>query len=174
MVKRRRIAMAFLPALALFLVVSLPGGTAVGDEPSPCDYKEFGLDAAKFFLYLTKDTTYTKWRLWPNREASRSAKEPHGPFVVTYVNPAAYESITKKENMAYGSLIVMENRGADKNLRNLTARIKIKGYNPEGGDWYWFDFALDGTATAEGKAGACIGCHGKGKADDYVMGAPAK
>ncbi len=80
----------------------------------------------------------------------------------------------KKEKMAYGSLIVMENRGADNKLRTLTARIKIRGYNPAGGDWYWFDFAPDGTTTTEGKAGACIGCHGMGKADDYALGASAK
>ena len=29
-------------------------------------------------------------------------------------------------------------------------------------------------AWREGKAGACIGCHGMGKADDYVLGASAK
>jgi len=170
-----RIAKALLPALlALVLGLSTPGGAAVGDEPCPCDYKAFGLDAAKFFLYLTKDTPYTKWRHWPNGGKARPAEDPHGPFVVTYLNTAAHESIKKKEKMAFGSLIVMENRGADKNLRNLTVRIKIKGYNPTGGDWYWFAFTPEGKATAEGRAGACIGCHEKGKADDYVMGVPAK
>lgn len=167
------IAKVFLPVLALVIGLSIPGAGG-GEEPSPCDYKAFGLDASKFFLYLTKDTPYTKWRLWPDRDNARTAGKPHGPFVATYVNPAAYESLTKKGNMAYGSLIVMENRGADEKLRSLSARIKIRGYNPGGGDWYWFAFAPDGTATAEGKAGACIGCHGKGKANDYVMGSPAE
>jgi hypothetical protein len=174
MVKLMRSAKALLPTLAFVIGLGVSGIAAGGDEPNPCDYKEFGLDAGKFFLYLTKDTPYTKWRHWPEREKSRPAGAPHGPYIATYVNAAAYESIAKKEKMAFGALIVMENRGADKNLRNLAARIKIKGYNPAGGDWYWFAFAPDGTATAEGRAGACIGCHGKEKTDDYVMGAPAK
>ncbi|MHB8772188.1 MAG: cytochrome P460 family protein [Syntrophales bacterium] len=167
------IAKRVLPLLLLALVLGAPGGACGGDEPSPCDYKEFGLDAAKFFVYLTKDTPYRSWRHWPDREATRP-RGPHGPRAVTYVNPAAYDSIVRKEKMAYGSLIVMENRDPDESIRSLSVRIKIKGYNPEGGDWYWFAFAPDGTATAEGRAGACLGCHGKGKADDYVMGSPAK
>ena len=104
-----------------------------------CDYKAFGLDAAKFFIYLTKDTPYAQVAglAEPGGRHARQRRRT-GRLSVAYVNPAAYESITKKENMAYGSLIVMENRGADQKLRNLTARIKIKGYNPKGGDWYWF------------------------------------
>ena len=160
--------------LILAVGLSLSGFADDGGESSPCDYKAFGLDGTKFFLYLTKDTPYTAWRLWPNRDSMAPATEPHGPFLTTYVNPAAYESIAKREGMAFGSLIVMENRDADKKLKNLAARIKIKGYSPEAGDWYWFAFAPDGTISAEGKVGACIGCHGKMKANDFVMTAPVK
>lgn len=155
-------------------VLGAAGGAGRGRaEPSPCDYKEFGLDAAKFFVYLTKDTPYRLWRHWPGREAARP-QGPHGPRAVIYVNPAAYEAIVRKDTMTFGSLIVMENRNPDESLRSLSVRIKIKGYNPEGGDWYWFAFAPDGTAQAEGRAGVCLGCHGKGKADDYIMGSPAR
>ncbi len=163
---------ALLTALVIAVGLSCPGFAGEAGESRPCDYKAFGLDGAKFFLYLTKDTPYTAWRPWPDREPMAPATEPHGQFTAAYVNPAAYESITKREKMAYGSLIVMENRDREKKLKNLAVRIKIKGYNPEAGDWYWFLFAPDGTVSAEGRVGACIGCHGKMRANDFVMASP--
>lgn len=169
-----RVMKSLLPVLIIAAGLTVPSFAGSGDQPAPCDYKAFGLDAPKFFLYLTKDTPYTRWRLWPNRGSAAPAPEPHGPFVATYVNPAAYEAIGKREGMAFGSVIVMESRDAANNLKNLAVRIKIKGYNPEAGDWYWFEYAPDGTASAEGKAGACIGCHAKVRANDFVMTAPVK
>src|SRR5574340_1452924 len=164
----------FLPVLVLVLGLSVPGIADDGGGTTPCDYKEFGLDGAKFFLYLTKDTPYNAWRLWPNKNSIAPATEPPGPFCTTYVNPAAYASITKREGMAFGSLIVMESRDADKKLQNLSVGLKVKGYNPAGGDWYWFAFAPDGAITAAGRLEACIRCHGKMRANDFVMSAPVK
>jgi len=166
----KTVLIAFLLAAALW--VAAPAGRA--GEPSPCDYREFGLDASKFFLYLTKDTPYTGWSLWPGRSAMGPAGSPHGPRVVAYVNPAARESILRKGGMVFGSLIVLENRAADGRLTSLDARIKIKGYHPEGGDWYWFRFSPDGKAMAEGKAPSCLACHGQARDNDFTMTAPVQ
>jgi hypothetical protein len=159
--------------LAFFLAAVFCGSVVAGGAggPSSCDYRHFGLDGSKFFLYMTKDTPYTKWSPWPGRSKTSSARtpSPHGPLVTTYVNPAAQGSLARKEGLAFGSLIVMENRSDDGKLTSLDARIKIKGYNPARGDWYWFRFAPDGTISAEGKAASCLACHEQRRGNDYVM-----
>ncbi|MGE5893183.1 MAG: cytochrome P460 family protein [bacterium] len=164
-------------ALVLILVFALSTLAFADDEEfaaSPCDYKKYGLDAEKFFIYLTKDTPYTSWQLWPDKGKLQPGKEPHGSFLSTYVNPVAYESITQKKDMAFGSLIVVENYGPDKKLIDLSVKIKIKGFNPVAGDWHWFHYAPDGKVMETGKIGACIECHGKMKENDYIMTAPVK
>ena len=171
--KEKHVKMALLPLLVVAIGLGI-AGFAGSDDSRPCDYREFGLDGEKFFLYLTKDTPYTKWELWPGTEPAAPARGPHGPFLTRYVNPAAYQSIVKGQGMAFGSLVVMENRGADGRLGSLAVKIKIKGYNPEAGDWYWFFFGPDGKIEAEGKAGRCISCHGGMKANDFVMTGPVK
>ncbi|MGE5800444.1 MAG: cytochrome P460 family protein [Syntrophaceae bacterium] len=159
--------------LAFFLAAVFYGSVAAGgaNGPSSCDYRHFGLDGSKFFLYMTKDTPYTGWSLWPGQGKTSPARtpSPHGPLVTTYVNPAAQRSLGHKEGMAFGSLIVMENRSDDGKLTSLDARIKIKGYHPAGGDWYWFHFAPDGAISAEGKAASCLACHEQGRGNDFVM-----
>jgi len=172
-VNSRSMKTTFLSLLILIVGAGV-AGLAGGDDSRPCDYKAFGLDGAKFFLYLTKDTPYARWQLWPGKEPAAPAKGPHGPVLTRYVNPAAYQSIGKRQGMAFGSLIVMENRDADSKLRNLAVKIKIKGYNPEAGDWYWFLFDPDGKIEAEGRVGQCIACHGEMKANDFVMTGPVK
>ena len=158
----------FIAAFSFFIV----DGGANGQ--SSCDYKVFGLDGSKFFLYMTKDTPYTGWSLWPGRKEAAFGQPFHGPMVTTYVNAAARDSIIRREGMAFGSLIVMENRTPDGKLTSLDARLKIKGYHPEGGDWYWFRFSPDGAILTEGKAASCLACHGQKRENDYVMTAPVK
>ena len=150
--------------LALLIACCLSGAgfaTSAQDkgEPLPCDYKQVGLDAAKFYIYLTQDTPYRSWSLWPGRERLSPGKVPHGRFVTTYVNPAALRSVENGGGMAFGSLIVTENYDADKKLTGLMVRLKIKGYNPPEGDWYWFQYDQGGDAVASGRLDSCINCH---------------
>ncbi|HYQ48478.1 MAG TPA: hypothetical protein VEP69_05390, partial [Thermodesulfovibrionales bacterium] len=85
-------------------VVVAAGLHARAGEPSPCDIREFGLDAGKFYLYLTQDTPYTRWQLWPGGSSiMRTADSPHGPVVTTYVNPAAHESLAAGQELKPGS-----------------------------------------------------------------------
>ena len=133
-----------------------------------CDVKT-GLDAAKFFIYFTQDTPYTSWQLWPGKEKLHRGKGPHGAFLTTYVNPAAYRSITGKSGMSFGSLIVLEDYDSDKKLGGFTVMLKIKGYNPPAGDWHWFQYASDGKVLAAGRVDACIHCHSAKKDNDYIM-----
>ena len=158
-----------IEVLCLAVAVCVMGSMAGASEPTLCDYRAYGIDAGKFFVYLTRDTPYTLWNRWPETGPSRTAVSPHGPLQAIYVNAAAYAALSKKEKMAFGSLIVMENRGRDGKVDNLAVRIKLKGYYPEEGDWYWFSFRSDGTAAEEGRVASCIGCHGKMRDNDHLL-----
>jgi len=76
------------------------------------------------------------WSLGPAKNEYTPAKEPHGAFVTARANNIAIDSLKKNEGMADGSIIVMEDYTADKNLQGCTVMYKIKGYNPEAGDWF--------------------------------------
>lgn len=150
--------------LALFLACALSGAGIAAyaqdrAEPLPCDYKQVGLDAAKFYVYLTQDTPYRSWPLWPGRGKLSPGTAPHGRYVTTYVNPAALQSLASGEGMAFGSLIVTENYDAGKNLTGLMVKLKIKGYDPPAGDWYWFQYDSGGAVIAEGRVDSCKTCH---------------
>ena len=161
-----------------FLTIAVISGfgmfACASDGDRPCNYTEFGLDGKKFFMYFTQDTPYTSWQLWPGKGKLNPGKEPHGSFLTTYVNPAAYGSITGKKGMAFGSLIVVENYGPDQKLADISAKIKIKGYHPQADDWYWFRYAPDGKVMAAGKVDFCLDCHRKQKENEYIMTAPVK
>jgi len=128
-----------------------------------------GPDAEKLNEYIVKYNPYAKWNLWPKKGRLYKGTEPHGALLTTFVNDTAYYSIKNKTGMADGSIIAKENYSADKRFGALTVMYKIKGYDPEAGDWFWAKYAPDGKVEASGKVKACIDCHGKKKDNDYIM-----
>lgn len=128
-----------------------------------------GSDAGKLNEYITKYKPYTEWNLWPGKGKLYKGTEPHGALLTTFVNDTAYYSLKGKKGMADGSIIAKENYSSDKQFKALTVMYKIKGYNPEGGDWFWAKYSISGKAEVSGKVKACIECHGKKKNNDYIM-----
>jgi hypothetical protein len=169
---------SFLTILVLFALYCLGAdrlASAQGaNEPLPCDYKKVGLDASKFYIYLTKDTPYTRWPVWPGKDKLSPGKKSHGAYVTTYVNPAAVRSIESRAGMAFGSIIVAEEFDSDKRNTGLAVMIKIKGYNPSAGDWHWFRYASDGSVLAAGRVESCMICHRAQNGNDYLMTAPVR
>ena len=134
-------------------------------------------DAEKLHQYLTKDKPYTEWKLWPGKGKLYKGTEPHGALLTTYVNDVALKSIKDKKGMKDGSIIVKENYMPDKMLAAVTVMYKVKGFNPEAGDWFWMKYAPDGKIEASGKTGMvdmCIGCHAKEKGNDYLFSGKVK
>lgn len=127
-----------------------------------------GPDAERLNDYIIKYEPYRSWQLWPGKGRLYEGTQPHGMLLTTFVNDAASRSIRKNEGLADGSIIVKENYTLDKEFTGLTVMYKIKGYNPEAGDWFWVKYAPDGKAQAAGKVDACIKCHQKVKANDYI------
>ncbi len=126
-----------------------------------------------------------KWKMWPGKEAFYEGKEPHGAFLITYVNAAAHEAIVKiKEKMPAGAIIIKENYMHDKNIASITVMYKMEGFNPDAFDWFWAKFAPSGKVLTEekdgkiiklaGKVAGCIECHGKQTSNDYIFTSPLK
>ncbi|OGP94760.1 MAG: hypothetical protein A2Z19_03490 [Deltaproteobacteria bacterium RBG_16_54_18] len=132
-------------------------------------------EGAALWDYLKKADYAKKWEMWPGKSALYPGKEPHGALLTTYVNKTALAAIKEKKGMLPdGSIIVKENYTPDKKLAALTVMYKVKGYNPQAGDWFWAKYLPDGKIAAEGKVAGCIQCHASVKANDYVATGPLK
>jgi hypothetical protein len=136
--------------------------------PSETQIAEPGPDAEKLSTYIIRYKPYTAWQLWPGKGRLYPGREPHGSLLTTFVNETAYYSIRDKKGMADGSIIAKENYAADRKFVALTVMYKIRGYDPESGDWFWAKYALDGKVIASGKVEACTKCHGEKKDNDFI------
>lgn len=132
-----------------------------------------GADASKLYTYIMRPKPYySSWSLMPGEKKMQSTRDPHGSFMTCYVNDKALKSIKKKTGLAGGSIIISENYGADKKLESLTVMYKIKGYNPESGDWFWAKYGPNnGYVLASGKVDECVACHSSQKDNDFVHSA---
>ena len=133
-----------------------------------------GPSATALYTYIMKLDPYSQWELWPGKGKLYRGTEPHGSFLTTYVNGRAYGSAQKKTAMPDGAIIVKENYTPDKTLAALTVLYKIKGYNPEKGDWFWAQYEPNGKEVASGKIDSCIACHETRKDNDYIFTGPVK
>ena len=119
--------------------------------------------------HITIHKPYKKWATWPRKGKMYKGKEPHGAFLTTYVNEMALDSINKAQGMADRSIIVKENYDNNKQLTAITVMYKIKGYNPDSGDWFWAKYDPKFNILAEGKVKDCLDCHGTVKDNDYIF-----
>jgi hypothetical protein len=155
--------------VALVVLLAVGGVYAIHElNPAETRVPMPGADAGALHGYIMKDTPYKSWQLWPGKGRLYEGVEPHGSFLTTYVNDTAYRSITQKEGMKDGSIIVKENYSKDKEFMFLTVMYMIKGYNPDAGDWFWAKYDRDGSVMASGKVEGCIKCHGRRKDNDYI------
>jgi hypothetical protein len=120
--------------------------------------------------YVTAHNPYkTGFKLWPGKGELYPGTEPHGALLTVYVNDIAYNSITGKKALANNSIVLKENYTPAKQLAAITIMYKVKGYNPEGGNWFWVKYDPDFNILKEGKVKGCLGCHGNAKDNDYIF-----
>jgi len=133
-----------------------------------------GADAEKLYRFITLPKSYTaRFKLWPGKGKLHAGKEPHSPFLTTYVDDSAFASMNKKE-MPEGACIISEEYDASKKLKSLNVMYKVKGYNPAAGDWFWVKYdALNGYVKESGKLESCIACHAGKKDNDYLFSTEA-
>ncbi len=76
--------------------------------------------------------------------------------------------------MKNNSIIVKENYTPDKELVAVTVMYKVRGYNPEAGDWFWAKYGPRFEILAEGKVQDCLTCHSSVKDNDYIFSGKVK
>ncbi|MBI1310071.1 hypothetical protein GC176_02100 [bacterium] len=133
---------------------------------------------AKFWDYLVS-AKYMNWAPVPGQtDDATPGNSPHGAFLKMYLNRTA---AGRPKELPNGSIVVKENYGPDgKALMAITVMYRSKGFNPQGGDWYWIKYNPNGTVAASppemgsmplaGKPMGCIKCHGEGAAgNDFAF-----
>jgi hypothetical protein len=131
--------------------------------------KAVAATGAAVWDYLKKEGYANKWKMWPGTTVMYPGPEPHGAFLTTYVNEPALKAITgKKGKFPDGAIISQDNYSKNKKLKFISVMYKVKGYNPQGGDWFWAQYKPDGRIEVEGKVDECIKCHIAQKGNDYV------
>lgn len=131
---------------------------------------------------------YTEWPFEPNvPDGYYVGVEPHGMILRTFLNDIALQDTQgESEVFSEGAIIVKENHmpgdtdisemeaqapveGFEGNLAALTFMVKVPGYNPDVGDWFWAKMTPDGSIDAAGKPDGCIACHSQVVDKDYVF-----
>ena len=130
-------------------------------------------DAGKLWTYMTEPNPYQGWGYWPGYAGIYPGKSPHGKYLKLFANPIALKAAREGKPMPDGAILVKENYGEDqKTLMAVTPMYKVKGYNPEGGDWFWVKYGPNGEIQAAGKPKGCISCHGAVKDKDWIFTQP--
>jgi hypothetical protein len=163
-------------ALMMLFVFAFVHSSLAIHETIPADTQipEPGPNGVKLYEYIMKLKPYADWQLFPGKDRMYPGTQPHGSFLTTYVNDAAYYSLKDKKGMSDGSIIAKENYTADKKLNSITVMYKIIGYNPKAGDWFWAKYGPGGNVIASGKVEACITCHESKKENDYIYSGAVK
>jgi len=164
---KRRLLVLLAITLALSLGTTglvLAGGGATPPAEGPAVYD-----------YITKTSAYQGWALFPGKGKLYKGKHPHGALLTTYVNDVALNGIKNKVGtLKDGAIIVKENYMPDKTLGAVTVMYRVKGYDPEAGDWFWAKYKADGSIAKEGKVAGCIGCHTAVIGNDWIFTGPVK
>jgi len=145
----------------LFVLLTAHGVVGASDMP--------GADAAALWKYITKTSPYTEWDFWPGKDGMYKGTIPHGAYLKLFANKLAIDAAKAGTDMPNGAIIVKENYGEDaKTLMSITPMYKVKGYNPDGGDWFWAKYKADGSVEKSGKIEGCIRCHSEVKDRDWI------
>lgn len=144
------------------------------------------------FLAEIESAPYTEWAFQPNvPEGYYVGVEPHGMILRVFVNDVALQDTRgDATRFSEGAVIVKENHmpggtdisglelqepvdGFDGDLDSLTFMVKVDGYNPDAGDWFWVKTASEGGEgfDAAGTPEGCIACHSQVEDQDYVFNA---
>jgi hypothetical protein len=156
--------------IIIFAVLIAFSSCSKEEEPDFPEFESGEITGELLWKRIAEDYSYRDYAFWPGHEGVRAGQAPHGPFHRIYVNRTLLESLPISDSVApYGSIIVKDNLNASRELDGVTVMAKVKGYNPDVGDWFWAKYAPDGAVQAEGKPGGCIGCHEGLKENDYVV-----
>ena len=128
------------------------------------------IDGEILWLRISEEAVYSRYPFWPNHEGIRPGQSPHGSYHRVFINTVLLEALPAANRQAPdGAIIVKDNLDASKQLSSITVMAKIKGYNPEHGDWFWAKYGPTGTIQAQGKVYGCIKCHEGNIGNDFII-----
>jgi len=170
--------------IMVIVVVALACGAALFFNPVISAEEMMTVDPDDLFMKYTDNED--SFVLFPGTMEMQEGNSPHGAVVTILVNDVALASIEAENDVFdYGSHIVKKNYTPDGELAAYTDMIKIEGYDPIRGDWYWVKYDADGTVStaedgtilagetfkvmAEEKESGCIACHSAVSDTDWVF-----
>ncbi len=119
---------------------------------------------------ITVESSFKNYSEWPKDSGLQPGQSPHGVWHRVFANNSLFDALPVADSTApEGSLIVKENFDSSKKLGSITVMAKVKGYDPESGDWYWAMFDPEGKVLKEGSPGGCISCHAGMRSNDFVI-----
>ncbi|WP_339134571.1 MAG: cytochrome P460 family protein [Candidatus Electrothrix sp. GW3-4] len=124
-------------------------------------------EAESVWQYITQEKPFTDWSFWPDHQGTNPSNAPHAPKHKIYVNTQALHS--KQPPLQDGSMVVKYNLSPADEVKAITLMYKVKGYNPDAGDWFWVQYSPTGEVYEAGKLEKCIGCHAAKSASDYIL-----
>lgn len=128
------------------------------------------ISGASLWSYITTNSPYENWKMWPGKQAFYEGTSPHGKLLTTYVNDPGYKAVKLHlPEYPHGTIIVKENYKPDKTLAAITVMAKVQGYHPQAGDWFWAKYGPEGRVQKAGKVKGCIDCHSEAKDTDWVF-----
>lgn len=72
----------------------------------------------------------------------------HSELLKIYVNRVA---ASNPADPPVGSVLVLENFDKGKSLKSISVMYRTQGFNPKGNDWYWVEYAPDGSVMRDTK-----------------------
>lgn len=183
----RKQILVSVTALLCLSMVSLRGQFAAGQgsgssrsTPSrparPQTTQEFADSLWRFIV--RQQSPYTKWAAVQAKKTEKpDIGQPHGSNSKIYANPTAMQDPSSPAN---GSVFVIDDYADDGKTRNsVSIMYRVKGTDPEHGDWYWLRYLPNGSIARTddtpgakpiaGKVKSCIECHDKAGGNDWVF-----
>lgn len=114
---------------------------------------------------------YETWGRFDNQSATPVLSDDHsGNYVVSFYDEALLGWALAGEAPDRGvSVKEVYSAPDDTSPVALTVMKKVAGYDPEGGDWFWATYSMDGAVQSAGAVSSCSGCH-SAAATDFVFG----
>ena len=104
--------------------------------------------------------------------ATAFKSKAHKAMVHNWVNQAGLEAFQSgKGNYPVGSVIAKEGWKKNKLATVFLMEKRAKGYDADGGDWWYGTVTAKGKVKNAGKVSSCAGCH-VDAGNDYVYGNP--
>ncbi|MCF6239494.1 MAG: cytochrome P460 family protein [Candidatus Marinimicrobia bacterium] len=164
---KKRLLVALV--MTIVLLLSSTGLVLAGGRGLPT------AEGQAVYDYITQTSPYQNWSLFPRKGKLYKGQHPHGALLTSYVNDIALKGINDRVGILDdGAIIIKENYMPDKTLGAVTVMYRVKGYDPDAGDWFWAKYKADGAIAKAGKVAGCIGCHTAAISNDWVFTGPVK